>query len=279
MKRILWVPLAAAIVVSAVLVLPRALAQGTARPSQAPAAAPAAAAATPQRHWYTVNIVTVRPESVNEYLEFQKTQTIPLLQRGGIKSRDVWQSGAPFGEGRTYTLVTPIAKFADYDLEPAALRLLGAEAGRAYQEKNRRMLVSSRTLAIQDRAELSVMPSASFKPKAGVLTLTTVVSGHAAAYEAYVKNDLLPVLKRGNVAGYLVSRTTFGGDANEYASMQLVESYADIDKGPVPTRVLGEAAAQQLLAKGTPHIASVRRELLRYVPDLSFRVTTATENR
>jgi hypothetical protein len=278
MKRILWVFLAAALILLAVFLLPRAVAQGTARPSQVQAAAPEATA-VPQRNWYTVNIVTVRPESVNEFLEFQKTQTIPLLQRGGVKSRDVWQSGAPFGDGGTFILVTPIADFAHYDQEPRAIQLLGAEAGRAYQEKNRRMLVSSRTLAIQDRAELSVVPNASFKPKAGILTLTTVVAGHADAYEAYLKNDLLPVLKRGNVAGYLVSHTTFGGDANEYASMQLLDSYAEIDKGPLGRRVLGQQAWQELLAKGTPHIAAQRRELQRYVPDLSFRVATTSQNR
>jgi hypothetical protein len=278
MKRILWVSLAAAIILLAVFVLPRAMAQGTARPSQVLAAAPAATA-VPQRNWYTVNIVTIKRESMNEFLEFQKSQAIPLLQRGGVKSRDVWQSGAPFGEGATFTLVTPIENFAHYDQEPRPIQLLGAEAGRAYQEKNQRMLVSSRTLAIQDRAELSVMPNSSFKPKAGILTLTTVVAGHADAYEAYLKNDLLPVLKRGNVAGYLVSHTTFGGDANEYASMQLLPSYAEVDKGPLTRQVLGQPAAQELLAKATPHIASQRRELLRYVPDLSFRVVATSQNR
>ena len=267
MKRLLWAPLAVVCVVAVAVALPRVLAQGGARSSQA--AAPASAAA-PQRAWYTVNIVTVKPESLNEFMEFQKSQTIPLLKRGGVKARDVWQSGAPFGEGGTFAIVMPIDKFADYDLEPRALRVLGAEAGRAYQEKNRRMLVSSRTLGVQDRAELSIQPSAGFMPKAGVLTLTTIVSGHAAEYEAYLKDDLLPVLKRGKAAGYLVSRTTFGGDANEYAAMQLVDTYAEIDKGPLTTRVLGQPAAQQLTAKAAPYIASLHRELVRYVPDLSF---------
>ena len=123
------------------------------------------------------------------------------------------------------------------------------------------------------------MPNASFKPKAGILTLTTVLAGHAEAYEAYLKNDLLPVLKRGNVAGYLVSHTTFGGDANEYASMQLLDSYAEIDKGPLGRRVLGQQPYQELQAKAAPHIAALRRELLRYVPDLSFRVATTSQNR
>jgi len=275
MKRLLWVSLAAVVVVFLALVLPRALAQGTARSSQAPVAATAA----PQRNWYSVQIVTVRPESMNEFVEFQKSQTIPMLQRAGVKKRDVWQGGAPFGDGGSYAFVAPIDKFAEYDQDPAALRVLGAEAGRVYQEKNRKMLASSRRFAVQDRAELSILPAAGFKPKAGVLTLTTIVPGHAADYEAYLKNDLLPVNQRGNVKGYLVSRTTFGGDPNEYALMQLIDSYAEIDKGPATTRVLGEAGARQLTAKGAPHVASQRRELLRYVPELSFQVSTTSQVR
>jgi hypothetical protein len=277
MKRVLWVSLAAAIILLAVFVFPRALAQGTARPSTAPAAA--APTAMPQRHSYTVNIVTVRPESINDYIEFQKTQTIPMLQRGGVKSRDVWQGGAPFGDANTYAFVTPIDKFADYDAGPRAVTVLGEQAGRAYQEKIRRMVTSSRQFAIQDRAELSVQPNVGFKPKAGILTLMTVVPGHTTEFEAYLKNDLVPVLKRGNVSGYLVSRTTFGGDTNEYGAMTLIDSYAELDKGSPTTRVLGPAAAEQLFAKGAPHIASMRREVLRYVPDLSFRVAAATQNR
>jgi hypothetical protein len=279
MKRTLRATLAAVVVaVVAVWALDGSslvLAQGGGRAGQA--ASPAGAA--PQRHWYSVNIVTVKPESVNDFIQFQKSQAIPMLQRGGVKSRDVWQSGAPFGEGGTYAIVTPIDKFDEYDLDPRAVRVLGQEAGRAYQEKNRRMLSSSRSFAIQDRAELSVQPVISFKPKAGILTLTTIVSGHAADYEAYLKTDLLPVLKRGKVGGYLVSRTIFGGDANEYGTMQLIDSYAEIDKGPLTVQVLGQAAAQELSAKAFPHIASQRRELVRYVPDLSFRVATSTQAR
>jgi len=269
MKRYLWATLAAAAVWTLLgSTLPLAQASGR-----------AAQTAMPQRNWYLVNIVTVRPESMNDFIEFQKSQTVPMLQRGGVTSRDVWQSGAPFGEAGTYAMVIPIDKFADFDLDPRVLRVLGPEAGRAYQDKNRRMLSSSRSFAIQDRAELSVQPSSTFKPKAGVLTLTTIVSGHANEYEAYLKNELLPVLKRGKVGGYLVSRTTFGGDANEYATMQLVDSYSEIDKGPLTAQVLGQTAAQALAAKAFPHIASQHRDLMRYVPDLSFHGATVPSNR
>ena len=54
-----------------------------------------------------------------------KSQTIPMQQKGGMKARDTWQSGAPFGDGNIFGIVTPIDKFATYDMPPMALRVLG----------------------------------------------------------------------------------------------------------------------------------------------------------
>jgi hypothetical protein len=246
------------------------LAQSAARSGQSARAAQASSAATP-RTWYSVNIVTLKRGAAAEWVELQKTQTIPMQQKGGVKVRDTWQSGAPFGEGSTYAIVTQIDKFADYDQPPLAQRMMDGDAFRAFTEKNNRLVERNHVFAIQDRAELSIAPAPTAQIKAAVLTDATVISGHADQFEAYIKNDLLPVLKKGNALGYLVSRTIFGGNGNEYHSLQLLDSFAALDKGPIPVQVLGSAAAQALTAKATPHVASINRQLMRYVPELSFR--------
>ena len=262
MKRALAAGLAAAAVVCLLGVV---YAQNGGRAGQ-PSASP-----TP-RNWSLVNIVTLKPDMVADWVEFQKTQTIPMQKKGGMKDRDVWQSGAPFGDGFTYAVITPIAKFVDYDQPPLLVRTLGAEAARAYNEKLRKMIVSTKTYAMQDRAELSIPPAPNAKIVGGVLTETTIVSGHAAQYEAYIKDELMPTLKKGNVTGFFVGRTIFGGDANVYTTVQLFDSFGEIDKGPAATRVLGAAGAQAMAAKAMSHIAAVNRTLIRYVPDLSFHV-------
>jgi hypothetical protein len=271
MKRILWGSLVAAAAVCAVFNGPQARAQGAGRPAQTAKPAQGAAAPAAPRLWYSVNVVTVKRETAAEWREFQKSQSIPLQQRGGMKMRDTWASGAPFGDGSTFVVVTEIEKFADYDQPPLPQRLLSGEALRTYQATNQRLVASNRNYAVQSRPELSIAPAANATIMGAVLTETTVVSGHTDQFEAYLKNDLLPVLKKGNALGYLVARTVFGGNANEYHSLQFFDSYADIDKGPLPVRVLGQAGAQALTAKVTAHVASVNRTLLRYVPDLSFR--------
>jgi hypothetical protein len=59
-------------------------------------------------------------------------------------------------------------------------------------------------------------------------------------------------LKQGNVPGFVVSRTIFGGDANVYQTVQFFESFGEIDKGPLTTRVLGQAGAQAMGPRPPP---------------------------
>src|SRR5215471_11707384 len=115
MKRALAACLASAVV--CLLAVSVIHAQNGSRASQPSASAPA-------RNWYLVNVVTLKPDMANDWVEFQKTQTIPMQKKGGMKDRDVWQSGAPFGEGFTFAVLTPITKFVDYDQPPLLVRTL-----------------------------------------------------------------------------------------------------------------------------------------------------------
>ena len=78
------------------------------------------------------------------------------------------------------------------------------------------------------------------------------------------------------MVGTAVSRTVFGGNGNEYHVVTYLDSFAEIDKGPAQVRVLGQAAAAALAAKGAAHVANVERTILRLVPDLSFRPKPTT---
>jgi hypothetical protein len=228
-------------------------------------------AAAPQRNWYSVTLTTVKPDHVAEWVELTKSQTIPMQQKGGIKARDTWQSGAPFGEGNMYGVVTPIDKFATYDMPPLALRVLGDAPGRAYQSKLAALTLGRRTFAVQDRAELSIPPAPNAKFVAAILADVTIVSGHAQQYEAYLKDDLLPLLKKDKTVGFVVSRTVFGGNANEYHEVTYLSSFADIDKGPAQARLQNAAERTAMTAKITPHVEHIERTILRYVPDLSYQ--------
>src|SRR5256885_9189697 len=71
---------------------------------QPPAARPQPA---PKREMLQVTVVKIKPDLVDQWLEFQKNETIPMLRKAGVKSRDAWTT-ATFGDGFTYGFVTPI---------------------------------------------------------------------------------------------------------------------------------------------------------------------------
>jgi len=227
--------------------------------------------ASPQRNWYSVTLTTLKPGTGAQWQEITKSQTIPMQQKGGVKSRETWQSGAPFGEGFQYGVVTPIDKFATYDMPPLAVRILGDGPGRAYNDKLAAITLSRRTFAVQDRVELSVPPAPGAKFVAAILADVTIVSGHQAQYEAYIKDDLLPLLKRDKAVGFVVSRTVFGGNSNEYHEVTYLSSFSEIDRGPAQNRLLNPTERAAMTAKRTPHIDHIEQTILRYVPDLSYR--------
>ena len=235
----------------------------TAIQPQAPRPQPA-----PKREMLQVTVAKIKPELVDQWLEFQKNETIPMLRKSGLKSRDAWTT-ATFGEGFTYAFVTPIENFAQYDGDARPVRALGADGARAYGEKNRRFVESTRTFAIQTRPDLSYDIKMTAQPKLALLTDLQVVPGKTAEYEAFVKSDVVPVMRKARV-GYAVTQTVVGGDINAFGSLIFYDSFADIGKGHPFLRVLGAEGERQLLVKAAAFVSHAERHVIRYVPELSF---------
>lgn len=80
-------------------------------------------------------------------------------------------------------------------------------------------------------------------------------------------------MKKSGVKNYLVSRTVFGGDPNEYVTFTPMESFAEIEKGsPMARGMGGQAAFNRWLLKVQGIVASQDRSVARYIPELSFSV-------
>jgi hypothetical protein len=210
----------------------------------------------------------VKPEFLNEWLEFQKTETIPMLKKAGATHRDAWQTGI-FGDAGMYAFVVPIDNFTQYDGDNPPLRALGADGARAYAEKNRRFVVSSRTYADQTRPDLGAEVKMSGPPKLALLSNIQIAFGKGSDYEALIKSDVLPVMRKAHV-GYAVSRTVLGGDINEFTTLIFYDTFADIGKGHPFDRILGADGSRQLTAKAVGIVTHVERSIVRYVPELSF---------
>ena len=203
------------------------------------------------------------------------------------------QSAASSGSQRKDSLVYFVDECLGQHLVADALRNAGAHVEVHHQHfppgapdadwlpvvGQRRWIVLTKDRHIR-RRELEISAIIHARVRAFVLTAADLTGAEQAAifvralgYEAYLKDDLVPVMRKGNVAAFRVSRTIFGGNGNEYHTLQYMDSFEEIGKGPMPTRVLGPVGGPQLAAKAFPHVAGVTRQILRYVPELSFQAS------
>ena len=235
--------------------------------AQTPTPTPVAAQ-TPQ--FLNITVVSLKPGMNAEFQDFMKNTTNPALKKGGLMWREVWQSTAAGGDAFEYVMVSPVGKFAEYDGAGALEKGLGAQGFAAWQTKASSLVTSVHRFIARTRNDLSFERQPAGPHKLAVVTSIHVAPNRNSEFENYIKNDYMPVMKQAQVT-YLVTQTIFGGDANEYVTLTMRDSFADLDKGPVIVQALGEEGAQKLLQKLPAGIVvHVERSLSRLVPELSF---------
>jgi hypothetical protein len=229
--------------------------------------------AAPTPEFLSITVVSVKPEMMVEFQNFMKNTTNPALKKGGLKWREVWQNTGAAGDAFEYVIVAPVAKLADFDGPGALEKGLGPQGLTAWQTKAGSLVNSVRRFVIRTRPDLSFAASMA-TPKLAVVHSVHVAPGRNGDYENYLKNDFVPAMKQAGVT-YLVSQTIFGGNGNEYITLTMRDSFADLDKGPVLVQALGPEGAQKLTQKmpaGT--VVHLERSLARFVPDLSIMPAT-----
>src|SRR5262249_49235424 len=216
-----------------------------------------------------VNVVRVKPDMIDTWIDFQVQRTIPALKKAGVVQREAYQAAyGPLGEFR---LVTPIAKFADRDNPGVIERALGAAGAKEYNDALRKMIASQTTYVIQRIADASFDPTPDATFNVLVLSTNHVAPGRTGEYLNVLKNDLLPVPKKGQVKRFTVSQVIFGGDPNEYRTATFVDNFAALDAGPAAIRVLGAEGAAKLQEKTSGIVTSVQRGVYLRNDQLSFR--------
>lgn len=222
-----------------------------------------------------VNVVRIKPDMADAWIDFQTKRTIPALKKAGVQQRDAYQS--VYGAGFEYRLVTPLAKFADRDNPMSPIeQALGAAGAKEYNDAYRKLIAGTQSFVLQGMADASFDPNPNAVYKVMVLSLVHVTPGRGDDYASYVKNDLLPVQKKGQVKRYLVNQVVFGGDPNEYRTATFMEKFADLDAGPAAVRVLGQEGAAKLALKTAGIVTSIQRSVYLRNEALSFRVKPTT---
>ena len=236
--------------------------------AQTPTPTPQAA---PTPEFLAITVVSVKPDMMGEFQNFMKNTTNPALKKGGVKSREVWQNTGAAGDPFEYVFVTPVAKLADFDGPSPLEKGLGPQGLSAWQTKAGSLVNSVRRFVIRTRPDLSFAPQPTGAPKLAVISFVHVAPNRNQDYESFLKNDFVPVMKQAGVT-YLVSQTIFGGNGNEYITLTMRDSFADLDKGPVLIQAIGPEAAQKLMQKlPAGAVVNLERSITRFVPELSIQ--------
>lgn len=218
----------------------------------------------------SITVVSVKPDMVTEFQNFVLNETNPGLRKGGVTWREVWVQTSLSGDAFEYIIVAPIENFAQYDGPGALEKGLGKEGYAAWITKAGHLVTAVHRFVIRTRPDLSSRGKRTGPPKFAVATSVIVAPGRGQEYENYLKNDYLPVIKKAD-ATYYVAQTLFGGDVNEFHSLTLRESFAELDKGPITVQVLGDEGAMKLMQKiPAGAVVHMERSLIRFVPELSI---------
>lgn len=242
-------------------------------PATTSSAATEQASAPRQRYWVTE--VHVKPEMAPQFREFYLKETLPALQKAGVKQQSVWTTAA-FGEAFEYVTIRPIEGLQQFDEPSPMTKALGEEGARKWAAKRATMIVSTRSYIMQARPEMSTAPNPNDVPKLAFVTRASIAPGRSTEFENYIKNDVLPIIKKTSLKGQLVNKVAQGGDTEMYITATLLDSFADYDKWAAALQKEGYANVVSKRAGIMTHRESA---VYRYVPELSIRPQTVAEKK
>src|SRR5687767_11221576 len=98
----------------------------------------------PQR--VMVTTTQVKPDMVAAWRDLIQKEAVPAFKKAGVPWRWVFASGPLGGSAFTFTTVTPVANFAQYDQPPAIQRAMGPEGAAKYNAKLLPTVVSTHSV-------------------------------------------------------------------------------------------------------------------------------------
>jgi len=157
------------------------------------------------------------------------------------------------------------------DGQSAQQKALGTEAAARLAEKIRKCVLTQTTYLLTRRDDLGIPQGEATAARTAVVR---PLPGKQDEYLNYIKNDVLPVMKKakaaGKIAGYTVSLRGVGAATGDLTTTTHYNKFADLDAGNPAIALVGETAATALTAKATTLATNVQVMVRRRVADLSF---------
>lgn len=233
------------------------------------ASAAAVSSQAPAPQLLALNVVSVQPGMMRAYIDLQKAEIIPALQKGGQAFRETWRT-AVFGDAFMFAHVSPISGFDQYDGQSPMVKALGQDGYAALLAKLRPMIASQKMYALRTRPDLSVVTDGTRQPMA-ILTVVQVQPTKLLEFESFIKGEWIPAIKKGGAKAYTVVQVLYGGGTTEFHTLVGIDKYADLASHPA-TKALGEDGLNKMMAKSGGFASSIERTVIRMDPELSFEV-------
>jgi len=233
--------------------------------------------APPTREMALVSYVDVKPDMLTEWEDLQKSELNPALKKAGIPWRYAWRP-AVFGDAYMRVSVTPIRNFAQFDGDGLLREHLGPEAANRLVNKMRKCVNGVRRVVLVRRQDLSLVSEDRQEPKMAVVHHISIVPGRDMDFARLIKSDVLPLVRKFGIKDFWVHQTVFGGDANQWVTVSLIDNFAKLDEGPPALKILGEEGAEKFSAKFSGIVDSSERIVTRYIKELSYTSTGAAGN-
>ena len=213
--------------------------------------------------WIRLNLVTVKPEYVDEFVELQKEITAGSKEQG-VPFRAAWTM-ASFGTNYRFAFFSPMRSFADLD-NPTPL-------DPALRAKFTKYISARESRASIYHADLSKRLPEGKTSTLAIVTIRTVATGQHEEFAEFFKNDIVPYMSapETGLEGFVTFRTIFGPGADTWTTLAFIKDFAYIDGGPMSARTIDEAGRAALAQKEAGMVTNVQRFISRYVPELSYR--------
>jgi hypothetical protein len=209
----------------------------------------------------------VQPGMAADFREMQ-AEINEAYKKEGTPWRAVWTT-AIFGEPG-YVVAFPVGKMERYDTpNPVRKSMNDADYAR-YTQKMARIVASTHHVLVRTRPDLGISSGRTTANRA-VVTTVVVEPGKTAAFEAFVKNHLIPAWQKGGMKDVWVDQTLMGSAANEYTFLYLFDKWAEMEGGSPMEKALGREGWDKVRSNIAGLAKSVKTDVAAYVPELSYQ--------
>lgn len=209
--------------------------------------------------------VKVKTSHIQQFTALQR-ELAEAGREAGRTGRNVWQ--VMHGATNTFHIVEPRADFAAFDGGPDF-----ALSGDEFTDWVSRIVptIDTRTVwTLREYPDLVIPSADDYEESLIRLRIRTVKPGMNSEYASWVRDDLLPELRKGGATGVAWYRGVTGMSGNTWFSITRHPNYADMDP-PGPLEHMGAEAVAELLGKSASMQTGDSQDLVvAYRADMSY---------